>query len=66
MKTRDCTVYVEFSNVYSFLTHKHIPYLTKCLTFADNEGDAVLLHVPASSERQEIGNNVGPKNMKIN
>jgi len=38
--------------VYS-ITHKHVLYLTKSLSVTDNAGDAVLLHVPASSERQE-------------
>jgi hypothetical protein len=28
----------------------------KYLSVADNEGDAVILHVPASSERQGCGN----------
>jgi len=35
------------------------------LSVTDNAGDAVLLHVPASSERQEWRNNIGRKEMKI-
>jgi hypothetical protein len=31
------------------------------LSVADNAGDAVLLHVSASSERQEFGNKIGLK-----
>jgi hypothetical protein len=34
--------------------------LTNYLSVADNARDAVLLHVPASSERQECGNETGP------
>jgi hypothetical protein len=33
--------------------------LTKYLSVADNARDAVLLHVSASSERQERGNETG-------
>jgi len=35
------------------------------LSFADNARDAVLLHVPDSSERQERGNNKGLMKKKI-
>jgi hypothetical protein len=48
-----------------FLTINTYPYLTRCWSFADNAGDAVLLHVPASSERQEYGNNIALSKKKI-
>jgi hypothetical protein len=36
--------------------------LTQYLSVADNARDAVLLHVSASSERQEFGNEAGAMN----
>jgi hypothetical protein len=41
--------------------HLHI---ANYLSVADNAGDAVLLHVSASSERQECGNKIGLKKTK--
>jgi hypothetical protein len=39
--------------------------LTKGLSVADNARDVVLLHVPASSERQEWRNETGLKRRRI-
>jgi hypothetical protein len=39
--------------------------VTQYLSVADNARDAVLLHVSASSERQELGNETGAMTKKI-
>jgi hypothetical protein len=46
--------------IYSLPTYIYTS-LKQYLSVADNAGDAVLLHVSASSERQEFGNKSGLK-----
>jgi hypothetical protein len=49
-------------NFYTYIDVLHIythMSLTKYLSVADNARDAVLLHVSASTERQEWGNETG-------
>ena len=52
VKTEDYEVFNYFSQLSWFLTRKS-PRVSKYLSVADNVRDAVLLHVSASSERQE-------------
>ena len=65
LKSLDFREQVTFYKCDHFLHTNIYPHLTQYLSVADNARDAVLLHVSASSERQECGNNLGLMKKKI-
>ena len=52
---QNCRLLISVVQVHSFLTLYICTSVTQYLSVVDNERDAVLLHVSASSERQEYG-----------
>jgi len=53
LNNNDYTLLISVTQIHSFLSLYIFTSLTQYLSVADNERDAVLLHVSAASERQE-------------
>ena len=59
MRCSNILISFTFPQSNDFLHVRTCSELTDHSSVADNAGDAVLLHVPSSSERQESGNEIG-------
>jgi hypothetical protein len=60
MRCYNILISFTFPKSHDFLDARTCSDITDHSFVADNAGDAVLLHVPSSSERQESGNEIRP------